>query len=134
AQSPQLTGYYIPKNTIVLPNVWAISKDEKSGIPSERFAPKRFLQSCVKETAIDPYLYVFGFGRRYMECPGKYLGENNLFLLVSYISATVEILSSQDVSGNDIAPNPNFTAGLVSFPEPFSIKFTPVSNQAVMLI
>ncbi|KAG2335457.1 cytochrome P450 [Suillus weaverae] len=90
-------------------------RDDKSGIPSERFAPERFLQNCVKETAIDPYLYAFGFGRR--ECPGKYLGENNLFLLISYISATVEISSSQD-----------------TFPEPFSVEFTPVSHQAVMLI
>ncbi|KAG1780854.1 cytochrome P450 [Suillus placidus] len=125
-------GYHIPRGTIVLPNVWAISKDDKSGIPSERFAPERFLQNCVKETAIDPYLYAFGFGRR--ECPGKYLGENNLFLLISYISATVEISSPQDTSGNGIAPNPNFTAGLISFPEPFSVEFTPVSHQAVMLI
>ncbi|KAG1726072.1 cytochrome P450 [Suillus paluster] len=125
-------GYYIPKGTIVLPNVWAISKDQKSGIPSERFAPERFLQSCVKETAIDPYGYAFGFGRR--ECPGKYLGENNLFLLVSYISATVKISSSKDALGNDIPPKPNFTAGLVSFPEPFSVNLSPVSDQAVTLI
>ncbi|KAG1849428.1 cytochrome P450 [Suillus subalutaceus] len=125
-------GYYIPKGAIVLPNVWAISKDDKSGIPSEIFAPERFLQNCVKETATDPYLYAFGFGRR--ECPGKSLGDNNLFLLVSYISATVEISSPKVALGHGIPPKPNFSAGLVSFPEPFSATFSPVSNQAVMLI
>ncbi|OJA16744.1 hypothetical protein AZE42_09320 [Rhizopogon vesiculosus] len=132
AQEDNYKGYYIPKDTIVLPNVWAISKDHKSGIPSEIFAPERFLSSCVKETATDPYLYAFGFGRR--ECPGKYLGENNLFLLISYICATVEISSSKDASGNNILLKPNFTAGLVSFPEAFSVNFSPVSNLAVTLI
>jgi len=131
-QEDHYRGYYIPKGTIVLPNVWAITKDDKSGIPSEIFAPERFLPDCVKETATDPYLYAFGFGRR--ECPGEYLGNNNLFLLVSYISATVEIASTKDALGNDILRKPDFTAGLVSFPEPFSVNFSPVSSQAVSLI
>ncbi|KAH7904746.1 cytochrome P450 [Hygrophoropsis aurantiaca] len=125
-------GYYIPKGTIVLPNVWAISKDDLSGIPSEEFAPERFLSSCVKDTAIDPYDYAFGFGRRI--CPGKHLGDNNLFLLVSYIMAAVDISRAKDQDGKDIPLQPSFTAGLVSYPEPFPVRFVPSSSEAVAIV
>ncbi len=43
----------------------AISVDDRSGIPTADFAPERHLGEFVGETATDPNLYAFGFGRRY---------------------------------------------------------------------
>jgi hypothetical protein len=75
-------GFRVAKGTIVFPNIWsvlcslhrfygvfiafsrAISRDNISGIPPEEFAPERFLDDCVEKTALDPYSYAFGFGRR----------------------------------------------------------------------
>jgi hypothetical protein len=75
-------GFRVAKGTIVFPNIWsvlcglcgfygvfipcsrAISRDNISGIPPEEFAPERFLNACVEKTALDPYSYAFGFGRR----------------------------------------------------------------------
>ncbi|KIK81856.1 hypothetical protein PAXRUDRAFT_832576 [Paxillus rubicundulus Ve08.2h10] len=125
-------GYYIPENTIVLPNVWAISKDERSGIPPEEFAPERHLANCVKETAIDPYSYVFGFGRRI--CPGKYLGDNILFLLLSNIVFAVNISKKCDANGNEITLPPSYSPGLVSFPERFEVNISPSSKGAMSVV
>ncbi|KIK52524.1 hypothetical protein GYMLUDRAFT_180036 [Collybiopsis luxurians FD-317 M1] len=108
--SVEYKGYIIPKDTIVLPNVWAVSVDEKSGIPSSRFAPERHMKEHVKETAIDPASYAFGFGRRV--CPGRFLGENNLFLLVSGLMAIFNVKESP--GDNNTPLNPEYKSGLVS--------------------
>ncbi|KAF8643331.1 hypothetical protein AX16_009060 [Volvariella volvacea WC 439] len=125
-------GYYIPEGTIVLPNVWAISKDDKSGIPSHIFSPERFLREDTKDLVTDPYSYAFGFGRRV--CPGKYLGDNNLFLLISGLMASVVIVQKKGADGKTIPLNPQFTSGLVSHPEPFEVDITPRSPEAAAIV
>ncbi|TDL26384.1 cytochrome P450 [Rickenella mellea] len=128
-------GYYIPRETIIIPNVWAIARDEKSGIPSHRFAPERFLSSYVKETATDPYSYAFGFGRRrVLICPGKALGDNNLFLLISGLMASVDISKQRDASDQEMPLDPSFTPGLVSHPEPYSVRIVPRSTHVVAVV
>ncbi|TFK68106.1 cytochrome P450 [Pluteus cervinus] len=125
-------GYFIPEGTIVLPNVLAMTVDTKSGIPTEAFAPERFLQGKVKEVATDPYLYAFGFGRRI--CPGKALGDNNLFLLMSSLMATMDISHKLDANGQKIPINPTYTSNLVSHPINFEVKIVPRCPEAAALI
>lgn len=115
-------GYYIPEGTIVMPNVWAISIDDKSGIPSNEFAPERHLEECVGHIATDPATYAFGFGRRV--CPGRHLGENNLFLLISGIMATVNIKKPKGPGGTELPFDPSYKSGLVTFPEHYEVEFT----------
>ncbi|KAJ8584953.1 cytochrome P450 [Rhizopogon salebrosus TDB-379] len=90
-------GYYIPKDTIIMTNVWLLSRDQDSGIDSEVFAPERFLDSYVKATALDPYSYAFGFGRRM--CPGRFLADNSVFMLITSMLATVAISKPKDSNG-----------------------------------
>jgi len=122
-------GYYIPEGTIVLPNVWAISKDDKSGFPPEEFIPERHLVDQVKETAIDPNMFAFGFGRRI--CPGRHLGSNIVFMLFSHIIATVDISKKKDGNGNEVLPSPSYTDGLVSYPWNVDLDIKPVSKEAI---
>ncbi|KIK57867.1 hypothetical protein GYMLUDRAFT_736512 [Collybiopsis luxurians FD-317 M1] len=73
-------GYFIPKGTIVMPNVWSMLRDEKVyGARTEEFNPGRFLieiaeyegekRRVVINTDV-PYPEVaFGFGRR--KCAGR---------------------------------------------------------------
>ncbi|KAH9481980.1 Cytochrome P450 monooxygenase 74 [Psilocybe cubensis] len=56
-------GFFIPKNTTVIPNVWAIAHAPNKIYPPETFAPERFLED---NPALDPSAYCFGFGRRYL--------------------------------------------------------------------
>ncbi|KAJ8086070.1 hypothetical protein PM082_004889 [Marasmius tenuissimus] len=115
-------GFWIPEGTIVIPNVWEISKDNITGIPTSDFAPERFLR---ENPALDPEVYAFGFGRRV--CPGRYLGSNNLFLLVSGLMATVNIEAKGEL-------DPSYSGGLVSYAEAFEVSFIPRSNEIAAFV
>jgi cytochrome P450 len=126
-------GYYIPKGTIVMPNVWLFSRDQDSGIDPDVFSPERFLDTHVKKTAVDPYSYAFGFGRRM--CPGRFLADNSVFMLITSIVATVRISKPKDSHGAEKPFNPQYiSAGLVSFPYPFEVDIKPVSDKAVAIV
>ncbi|KAG2130907.1 cytochrome P450 [Suillus clintonianus] len=126
-------GYYIPKGTIVMPNVWLLSRDQDSGIDPEAFSPERFLETHVQKTAIDPYSYAFGFGRRM--CPGRFLADNSVFMLVTSMLATVRISKPKDSYGVEkLFDPPYIPAGLASFPYPFEVDIEPVSDKAVAVV
>ncbi|KAF8178132.1 cytochrome P450 [Mycena galopus ATCC 62051] len=105
-------GYFIPEKSLIVPNVWAIAQDHVSGIPTEHFAPERHMSEHVKTVATDPFRYAFGFGRRI--CPGRHLGENSVYLLLSAIVATMNITPAKDAAGRKILPDPEYTGGLVA--------------------
>ncbi|KAF5347404.1 hypothetical protein D9758_011278 [Tetrapyrgos nigripes] len=125
-------GYFIPAGTIVIPNVWTISIDDRSGIPTEKFAPERFMEDQVRETALDSTAYAFGFGRRV--CPGRYLGENNLFLLISGLTVTVNLSLAVDQKGRLKSCDPEYTSGLVSHPVPYELTIKPRSREFAAVV
>ncbi|OMO76458.1 Cytochrome P450, partial [Corchorus olitorius] len=65
-------GYEIPKDTILLVNVWAIQRDPKLwGKEATSFKPERF-ENGKKFEGYNSKLLPFGLGRR--SCPGMELG------------------------------------------------------------
>ncbi|KJA16690.1 hypothetical protein HYPSUDRAFT_219350 [Hypholoma sublateritium FD-334 SS-4] len=125
-------GYFIPADTVVLPNVWGISRDKLSGIPPEKFAPERFMTGSQSTDAIDPYSYVFGFARR--ECPGRYLAENSLFLIISWLMATVSVCKVKNAKGVEEFVEPTYITALISHPKPFEVDFKHRSRELELLI
>ncbi|KAI9572270.1 cytochrome P450 [Boletus coccyginus] len=76
-------GYYIPKGTMVLLNIWAITRSEKYHNP-EAFIPERFLSESGTPTK-DEVLCTFGAGRR--KCVGRYFADASVWLtLVTLLS------------------------------------------------
>lgn len=66
-------GYEIPKNTIVLVNIWAIGRYPTSWEDAERFMPERFMNGFSIDQKIRNFEWIpFGGGRR--GCPGEELG------------------------------------------------------------
>ncbi|KAF7367189.1 O-methylsterigmatocystin oxidoreductase [Mycena sanguinolenta] len=57
-------GYLIPKNTTVIPNIWALSRAPDPDYPPESFSPERFLDTSRTHKPLSPFEYCFGFGRR----------------------------------------------------------------------
>lgn len=45
-------------------------------------------------------------------CPGRYLGDNSVFVFLSGITATMNIAKERDGNGNEIIPNPSYNGGL----------------------
>ncbi|XVE78992.1 hypothetical protein DITRI_Ditri14bG0022400 [Diplodiscus trichospermus] len=85
-QASEINGYYIPKNTRLSVNIWAIGRDPDVWENPLAFTPERFLTE--KNARIDPRgndfeLIPFGAGRRI--CAGTRMG----IMLVEYILGTL---------------------------------------------
>ncbi|KIK54688.1 hypothetical protein GYMLUDRAFT_99986 [Collybiopsis luxurians FD-317 M1] len=118
-------GYRIPKKSVVMPNIWAISQHPHPKYDPKAFMPERFLDPNSGVT--DPTTYVFGFGRRV--CPGKALAENSLFVAIAGIFAAFNI---SQIPGEELIPK--FGPALVSYPEPFRCEIQPRSESRVLLV
>ncbi|KAI0635409.1 cytochrome P450 [Trametes polyzona] len=118
-------GYNIPKGTIVMPNVWAIAFSQQGPYDPYEFVPERFLVEDKDARPLDPSLYAFGFARRI--CPGRYLADNSIFILIATILAMFDIAPPE---GEELVPA--FTPALVR--RPFKCKITPRSEAKVAQI
>ncbi|CAE7177464.1 unnamed protein product [Rhizoctonia solani] len=98
-------GYYIPKGTIVMGNVWAMTRDETIYKSPEVFNPDRFLDPST------PPAPTFGWGRR--RCPGVHFADASLFIFITSILATFKIGVAQDENGKDIMPSRKMSNSLV---------------------
>ncbi|KAG1854622.1 cytochrome P450 [Suillus subluteus] len=85
----------------------AMSRDNISGISPDEFAPERFLDACVEKTALDPYSYAFGFGRRF-------LADNSIFLFVTGLVSTFIISPAVGSDGKHSLLMTPFRQGLMS--------------------
>ncbi|KAL6883651.1 hypothetical protein ACP4OV_011065 [Aristida adscensionis] len=73
----KILGYDIPKGTIVLINVWAISRDPKYWENPDKFMPERFDGDCARDyKGFDFEFIPFGAGRRM--CPGTSFANANI--------------------------------------------------------
>ncbi|EIW84512.1 cytochrome P450 [Coniophora puteana RWD-64-598 SS2] len=70
-------GDFTSKDTPIIVNVWAITRDESRFPEPEEFRPERFLTQQGTLTGETPD-FVFGFGRRV--CPGRYLADASVWI------------------------------------------------------
>ncbi|CAE6472167.1 unnamed protein product [Rhizoctonia solani] len=89
-------GYDIKKGTVVIGNVWAMSRDESIYKDPEVFNPDRFQDPDV------PYAPVFGWGRR--KCPGIHFAEASLFITVASLLATFTFSKKRGPDGREVVP------------------------------
>ncbi|KAH8696212.1 cytochrome P450 [Talaromyces proteolyticus] len=118
-------GYFIPKGSMMLANVWQFTHNPDVYSDPEAFKPERYLPDDVHRPEPDPRKYVFGFGRRV--CPGRILGENALYINIAQTLAVFKISTKDDTTYR-------FTPGTISRPEPFECIVKPRSPQHESLI
>ncbi|KZT37257.1 cytochrome P450 [Sistotremastrum suecicum HHB10207 ss-3] len=117
-------GVHIPKGSIILPNIWAVTHDPSIYPDPMKFDPTRYLPSEKQNTPQpNPGKFIFGFGRR--RCPAIDLTEAAMFLEVASILALFNITKALDAQKREITPVIDFTGGLVSSPEHFLCKIEP---------
>ncbi|WQF86426.1 Putative cytochrome P450 [Colletotrichum destructivum] len=124
-------GYRIPKDAILLPNIWWLTHDPAVYKDPTDFRPERHMEGQGREPEFDPRKLAFGFGRRI--CPGKILAENSLFLNIAQSLAVFDI-AKKVVDGKVVEPKVDFEDGLISHPMEFETSIKPRSARHEELI
>lgn len=124
-------GYYIPKGSLVIPNIWFMLNDPQRYANPSEFNPERFLGNDGKEPETDPRTICFGFGRRI--CPGLHLADASIWISAVMTLAVFDI-SKVVKNGVEITPEVEPSSGTVSHPKPFECSIKHRSMKALELI
>ncbi|KAI0370175.1 cytochrome P450 [Pilatotrama ljubarskyi] len=124
-------GYFLPKGTLVLPNIWKYLHDPQAYTDPMTFNPGRFIPSEGKEPERDPRDFCFGFGRR--KCPGMAFAEASIFAACSMVLATFTI-AKEARDGKVVEPSMEGTGALINHPSPFKCTLTVRSDKAQALL
>ncbi|KAI0724642.1 cytochrome P450 [Fomitopsis betulina] len=133
-EDDEYDGYWIPKDTTVMTNLWSICRDERVYNDPHSFIPERFMSSegsSVSELD-DPYNVAFGHGRRL--CAGRLFADRALFLAFSSTAATLDIRKARDSEGREITPKAAWVPAFISPPEDFECVMSPRSAAARNLV
>jgi len=78
-----------------------------------KYNPDRFINDGkIDPTVRDPGVAAFGYGRRI--CPGRFLAENSLFIILCHILIVYDIRPALGDDGKEIEIKPEMTDGLIS--------------------
>lgn len=124
-------GYFIPKGTIVYPNVWAMTHDNTKFEDPETFIPERFIDEAGKLKE-NMRTLAFGFGRRL--CPGQFLATNTVWLSIATVLATFDLGLPYDTAGNSIKFQQVYTKADSLHMKPYKCSITPRSSSAKKLV
>ncbi|TFY56487.1 hypothetical protein EVJ58_g7612 [Rhodofomes roseus] len=115
-------GFDMPAGSMVLANIWAMSRDEALYSDPDTFDPERFMGlSEAKSEETDPRRIVFGFGRRL--CPGRLLADSSIFLAAANIISAFDVRTSRTQDGQEIPLVPSFTTGAT--PKAIRVRYPP---------
>ncbi|KAF7358919.1 Cytochrome P450 [Mycena sanguinolenta] len=121
----------IPKDSLIIANIWKMTHDPERYADPLIFNPSRFITTDGKEAEMDPSRICFGYGRRI--CPGKLLADNIVFLTCSAILSVFKIFKALE-NGVVVEPELGQMSGTVSHPLPFKCVVEPRDARALALI
>ncbi|KAG1756034.1 cytochrome P450 [Suillus lakei] len=142
-------GYYIPKGSMIVPNIWLVpsfsvfdvltecnarfmlNDPERYANPSQ-FNPDRFLANDGKKPETEPRAICFGLEDGTI-CPGIHLAEASLWLSAAMSLAVFDISKTVE-NGVEITPELDPLSGTISHLKPFKCSIKPRSAKAVALI
>ncbi|KAG1892829.1 cytochrome P450 [Suillus subluteus] len=124
-------GYYIPKGSIIIPNLWFMLHNPETYSNPSRFNPERFLANDGKKPETEPRTICFGFGRRI--CPGLLLAEASIWISAAMSLAVFDI-SKVVENGIEITPEVDPSSFTISHPKPFKCSIRARSAKAIALV
>lgn len=130
-------GYFLPKDSTVICNVWAIHSNPDRFEDPDVFKPEQFLDykmSMAESIAQgDPYKrdhFAFGAGRR--SCPGVQLAEQDIFLALSRLLWAFEFSAPPGTMIN--VEQSAWVGETVRHPKRFPLVITPRSERRAATI
>ncbi|XP_057381565.1 methyl farnesoate epoxidase-like [Daphnia carinata] len=94
AKDTQLRGFNIPKDTLVLINVYSTHMDETYWVDPEVFRPERHLDADGLKLKKSERLIPFGLGKR--QCLGEPLARNSFFLFTTALVKAFQLKAIPD--------------------------------------
>ncbi|KAM5539711.1 hypothetical protein V8D89_006524 [Ganoderma adspersum] len=133
-EDDEYRGYFIPKGSLLVANIWAIARDPSVYHAPDAFIPERFLTADgeIDPDVRDPATFSFGYGRRI--CPGRHYAASVLFMVAATVLHTLSITAPLGKDGKPIHLEGKMTYGLLSYPEQFECVIKPRSAEAAALI
>jgi len=122
-------GYFIPKGSSVIANLWYILHDPATYHDPMEFNPDRFLGDHPEP---EPREVAFGYGRR--TCPGLNIAQSSVWLSCAMSLAVLNIGKYVDGFGNVVEPKMRYTGGTISHPPPFKCTITARSEKCAALV
>ncbi|KAJ7598736.1 cytochrome P450 [Mycena floridula] len=104
-------GMFIPKNSRIFPNIYAINHDERKYLDPQSFNPSRFMPKSEGGDGETYYSVNFGWGRRI--CPGRFLAENSAWIAMAMILATLKLNKAIGHDGKEITPEVEFSQSFI---------------------
>jgi len=124
-------GYFIPKGSIIMPNIWHFLHDPEVYKNPMTFNPDRLIAQPGKPAEPDPFDVAFGYGRR--ACPGAQLAQSILFIFASTVLSVFDI-EKVTINGVVQEPKNEFSSGVLVRPKPFQSALKPRSAKAESLV
>ncbi|KAF5321938.1 hypothetical protein D9619_001235 [Psilocybe cf. subviscida] len=103
-------GYFLPADSMIIPNTWAIMHNEKVFVEPYTFNPDRFLTGDNLKEINAHYAASWGFGRRV--CPGRFFAAGTMWITLAHILAVYDVKKAKDADGNVIEPNTNLATSV----------------------
>ncbi|KAE9390080.1 cytochrome P450 [Gymnopus androsaceus JB14] len=128
-------GKFLPKGSLIIPNIWGMCHDEETYRSPDVFDPDRFINAKgdgLDTSVLDPRQMIFGFGRR--QCPGRPFAESQFFYTMALILKVFDVLPPLDTQGKEVIQPEVYRSGIVSLPMSFSCRIIPRSNDMAELI
>ncbi|CAG7785858.1 unnamed protein product [Allacma fusca] len=106
--------YRIPKDTMLLSNLYGINHDPEIWQDPENFRPERFMKEDSQQKR--KLLHTFSVGRRI--CPGDRIARDEIFMFIT------GILQKFDIKFTSVIPSLEGEFGFVRHPKPFEVTFS----------
>ncbi|KDR81197.1 hypothetical protein GALMADRAFT_116228 [Galerina marginata CBS 339.88] len=131
-------GYFIPRGTIVIANVWAMNRDPIVYPDYEEFRPERFIDQegneFIPQNTHGQGHVTYGFSRRI--CLGMHVANNALFINMASILWACNIELERGTDGKPVLPSRTdcIDKGLVVSPVPFKCHILPRSTDIASVL
>ena len=114
----EVGGYTIPKDTIVVPNLWEVHHDPITWGDPDVFRPDRFIDQSGKFVKHE-HVIPFSIGAR--RCPGELLAKSEIYLFVTGLLQNFTF----SVPKGGQAPGLDYKFGFTLLPSAFEVHIEP---------
>ncbi|KAK7425514.1 hypothetical protein QQZ08_007955 [Neonectria magnoliae] len=127
-------GFFFPKGTAIIGNLYAISRNPREYPQPQRFWPERFLDDFDRPAYPNKRGHnTFGWGRRV--CSGEPLAQQSIYFTIVSLLWAFHIRPGLDDQGNEVKLDVDaYSVSQVSRPLPFKVRFLPRSTTIAKLV